>query len=279
MRVGIDSYCYHEVLAPNGPWSVDDFLQRAAELKVDGVSLETAFLPSREAAFWARLRDCLAELQLDCMLAWGRPDGLRGGTDREAARELGEYLHCTQALGARTMRIVAGSYRTFHEDHGHQIRALVDILREVVPRAEAQGVVMAVENHLDFTTGELLRILEEVNSPFLRITYDSGNAFRLGESPVEAAHRVGAYVAATHIKDVIEGPVTADRPAARWPSVPLGSGLVDLPGVVRALATAGYSGMLCVEIDVMQWNGGSRDAAVIRSVEYLRDTLAKDQGK
>ena len=273
MRIGIDNYCYHEQLAPNGPWSVDDFLRRAAELRVDGVSLETAFLPSREADFLRRLREHLDVLNLDRVLAWGHPDGLQGGKRRAAADEIKEYLRCAVALGAKTMRIVAGSYRTFHEDHGEQIRNVVEILRGVVPQAEALGVVLALENHLDFTTTEVLRIVEGVQSPFLRITYDSGNAYRLGENPVEAARRVGPYVVATHIKDVMEGPAAADRPVTRWPSVPLGSGLIDLPGVFDALVTAGYTGLLCVEIDFLQWDGGSRDVAVARSVEYLRETV------
>jgi sugar phosphate isomerase/epimerase len=273
MRVGIDNYCYHEQLAPNGPWLVDDFLRRAAELRVDGVSLETAFLPSREIDFLRRLRDRLDTLHFDRVLAWGHPDGLQGGKRREAADEITEYLRCAVVLGAKTMRIVAGSYRTFHEDHGEQILNVVEILRGIVPQAEALGVVLALENHLDFTSAEVLRIVEDVHSPFLRITYDSGNAYRLGENPVEAARRVGPYVAATHIKDVIEGPAAADRPVTRWPSVPLGSGLIDLPGVFLALVAAGYTGMLCVEIDFLQWDGGSRDVAVARSVEYLRDTV------
>ena len=47
---------------------------------------------------------------------------------------------------------------------------------------------MALENHLDFTTAAvLMQILAGVDSPFLRITFDTGNAFRLGENPVESA--------------------------------------------------------------------------------------------
>ena len=83
-------------------------------------------------------------------------------------------------------------------------------------------------------------------------------------------------MAATHLKDVVEGPSNAYRPAARWPSVPLGSGVVDIPGVVRELAHVGYAGLLCVEIDIMADVGMSRDSAVAASVAYLRGIATKD---
>ena len=55
MKVGIDSYCYHrffgEVYPDQKPpakrMTMQDFLVRARELKVDGVSLKSSFLPSQ----------------------------------------------------------------------------------------------------------------------------------------------------------------------------------------------------------------------------------------
>jgi len=56
MKIGIDSYCFHrffgevyaEQIAPPGPMTMDTFLTFARELQVDGVSLESCFLPSRD---------------------------------------------------------------------------------------------------------------------------------------------------------------------------------------------------------------------------------------
>lgn len=54
MKIGIDSYCYHRLFGevydfqakPDKLKTVDEFLDFAKELEVDGVSLETCFLPS-----------------------------------------------------------------------------------------------------------------------------------------------------------------------------------------------------------------------------------------
>ena len=50
MKVGIDSYCYHRFLGevyphqsePDKQLTMEDFINRAKELEVDGVSLESA---------------------------------------------------------------------------------------------------------------------------------------------------------------------------------------------------------------------------------------------
>ena len=56
MKVGIDSYCYHRYFGevypdqedPGVRWTFHDFVIRAAELGVDGVSLESCFIESLE---------------------------------------------------------------------------------------------------------------------------------------------------------------------------------------------------------------------------------------
>lgn len=62
MKIGIDSYCYHRLFGevydmqekPEKLKTVDDFLDMAKRLDVDGVSLETCFLPSLDDGY---LRD------------------------------------------------------------------------------------------------------------------------------------------------------------------------------------------------------------------------------
>jgi hypothetical protein len=56
LKTAIDSYCYHRFFgevypqqpAPSRRMTLEDFLRRAHELGVDGVSLESCFLPDVE---------------------------------------------------------------------------------------------------------------------------------------------------------------------------------------------------------------------------------------
>ena len=97
MKLGIDSYCYHRYFgevyaglqtAPARIMTVWDFLRRAGQLGVDGVSLESCFLPIEEPGFLDRLRDALNEKGLERVWAWGHPNGLESGTNRTAAKDL-----------------------------------------------------------------------------------------------------------------------------------------------------------------------------------------------
>ena len=159
MKIGIDSYCYHRYFGEVYPfqrpsqerWTADDFVSRAAELRVDGVSLETCFLPGSAPGFWQRLKEKLEANRLEAVLAWGHPDGLEGGTNTGALADLVRSIFVARELGCRVMRIVGSSLRFRDEPHEPQLRQLADMLREATKIAADQGVILAIENHIDFT--------------------------------------------------------------------------------------------------------------------------------
>ena len=76
------------------------------------------------------------------------------------------------------------------------------MLREATKIAADQGVILAMENHIDFTARELLQLIEEVGSANFGVNFDTGNALRLFEDPVEEAKLLAPYIHATHIKDL-----------------------------------------------------------------------------
>jgi len=59
MKIGIDSYCYHRYFGevydnqtvPKNRMSFEDFIKRSIEFEVDGVSLETSFIPNFEETY------------------------------------------------------------------------------------------------------------------------------------------------------------------------------------------------------------------------------------
>ena len=61
------------------------------------------------------------------------------------------------------------------------------------------------------------------------------------------------------------------------PSVPVGTGLIDMPGVVHALKESGYEGVLAVETDHHKDNQ-DEDQLVAQSVTYLKKLVAEVDG-
>jgi sugar phosphate isomerase/epimerase len=280
MKVGIDSYCYHRYFGeiypdqtdPGLRWTFRDFVDRASALGVDGVSLESCFFESLEPGYLGEIKAVLDERGLERVLAWGHPDGLQAGRSHEAWLEMNALVPKARHMGAGIMRIVASSLQFRHEPHGPQIEAVVRMLRESVRIAADHGVVLAIENHIDYTSAEICEILDRVGSDHLRVNFDTGNTLRMMEDPVQAARRLGPYTVATHTKDVDACRHVRPEEWYFFSSVAVGSGLIDIPGVVRALQETGYTGILAVESDHHKDNQ-DEDALVAQSVAYLRNLL------
>lgn len=282
MKVGIDSYCYHRYFGeiypdqedPGVRWTFRDFVNRAAELEVDGVSLESCFFESLEPGYLGDIKAVLAEKGIEGILAWGHPDGLEAGRNKDAWQEMNALIPKAQFMGVDIMRIVASSLMFRNEPHAPQIEAIVAMLKESVKIAADHGIVLAIENHIDYTSEEIYEILERVDSDALKVNFDTGNTLRMMEDPVAAARRLGPYTVATHTKDVDACRHVRPEEWYFFSSVPVGTGLIDIPGVVKALKETGYEGVLAVESDHHKDNQ-DEDKLVAESVAYLKKLVAQ----
>ena len=96
----------------------------------------------------------------------------------------------------------------------------------------------------------LRRLLQRFGPDELGVNFDTGNCFLAGNDPVAYAASVADRIVHVHIKDIPasqlpeRGKVTGTRVG-----VAVGEGVVDLAGVVAALAKAGYAGVLSIECD------------------------------
>jgi sugar phosphate isomerase/epimerase len=281
MKIAIDSYCYHRYFGevypglqqpPRRTMTVWDFLKRAKQLGVAGVSLEACYFPTCDEAFLGRLRDALDSYDLERVWAWGHPSGLCSGTDRQAARDLVKHLAHARKIGARVMRIVGGSRRSRPASFAVHKRRLGGMLKKLLPAAQDHGIVMALENHIDLTADEMVDLITTLDSPWLGVCLDTANNLRLHEDPLVVAEKLAPLARATHIKDVSVRPGDP-KDFAFWPSVPLGKGLVDIGRVLGFLRKARYKGLLAIEVDYLHPDYGDEDRAVVASVKYLRKLL------
>ena len=283
MKIGIDSYCFHrffgevypEQQQPPFRMTMEDFLDLAKELDVDGVSLESCFFPNYEASFLADLRAKLDDYGFDRVYAWGHPDGLERGQNAEAYDDMIASIERAVAIGADTMRVVASSLMFRHEPHQPQIEALVKQFKQAVPLAEAAGVKLAVENHIDFTSDEMVQMIEAVGSPNFGINFDTGNFLRLLDDPLKGMDKLAKYTYATHIKDLKVNPQAAPDDWYFFSSTPVGDGLVDNQALAQKLKDSGYTGFLAVETDFLHPDYDDEHKAIRQSVANLKAIAAK----
>jgi len=283
MKVGIDSYCYHRFFGevydqqdkPSKEMRLEDFLKRAKELAVDGVSLESCFIPRFDEEYLSGIKTMLDEYGFDRVFAWGHPDGLEGGTNKKAYDEMLQSFEYAKSIGAKVMRVVGSSLSFRFEPHGPQLERLSRMLSDAEKIARTYDIKMAVENHIDFNADEMLTLIENVNSPYLGINFDTGNFLRLLDDPVRGMEMLAKYVYATHIKDLKPQKAV---PANAWyffSSTPIGDGLVDNQKLAQTLKDNEYDGFLAVEIDFLHPDyNNDEDTAVARSIVELRRIIS-----
>jgi sugar phosphate isomerase/epimerase len=284
MKVGIDSYCYHrffgevydQQVAPQKSMTLEDFIHRARELEVDGVSLESCFIPRFDDGYLSQIKGMLDEFKLDRVFAWGHPDGLEGGKNEKMFDEMIEMIEYAKAIDARVMRVVGSSLMFRFEPHEQQIERLSRMFSDAVKEAAKAGVKMAVENHIDFNSDEMLTLLKNVNSPYLGINFDTGNFVRVLDDPIQAMEKLVTHVYATHIKDL---KIQQGVPVNEWyffSCTPIGDGgIVDNQKLAQALEDNGYEGFLAVEIDFLHPDyNNDEDGAVAQSIKELKRIAA-----
>ncbi len=279
IRIGIDTYSFHRYLGELRPGEVaperrlDDggpaAIAVARTIGCDVVSLQTCFLGPVERVDASALIDAAEETEL--VLAWGAPNGLAFGTDPLASSDLLAWIDLASGLGCTLMRIVVGGPGLRGaEPVGAQIGRTIAPLRHCTAHAAARGVVLAVENHGDLTSSELEQLIERTATPGLGICFDTGNAARLREHVVEAAHRLAPHVRMVHLKDVTPELERPDPIAGPW-SVPYGHGVVPLEDVLDVLSVPVAAGApVCIEIG--QVRPGDDERELVRDgVRWLRE--------
>jgi 3-oxoisoapionate decarboxylase len=283
MKVGIDSYCYHRFFGevypdqkpPEKDMTMEDFLVRAKALEVDGVSLESCFFPSYDEGWLKDLKAQLDDYGFDRVYAWGHPDGLERGKNFEEFDVMMASFERAKLIGADVMRVVGSSLMFRHEPHGPQIEALTKMFKKAVPIAEDFQIKMAVENHIDFTADEILQLIENVDSEYFGINFDTGNFLRLLDDPIAGMEKLAPYTYATHVKDLMPDKTAKPTDWHFFAGVPVGMGLINNEKLAQLLHQAGYTGFLAVEIDHphADWEG-REDEAVALSVKELKRVAA-----
>ncbi len=284
MKIGIDSYCYHRFFGevypqqrkPAKSMTPEDFIRRAKELKVDGVSLESCFIPRFDPAYLGELKGMLDEYKLDRVFAWGHPDGLEGGRNAKAYDDMVKSIDYAEAIGAKVMRVTGASLMFRHEPHGPMIEKLSRQFSEAVKVAAKKGIKLADENHIDFNPDEMLQIITNVNSPYFGINFDTGNFLRVLSDPIKGMEKLAKHTFSTHLKDLkIQKGASVDD----WfffSCTPVGDGVVDNQRLAQLLKDADFQGFLAVEIDFLHPDyREDEDRAVAQSVKQMRRIVSR----
>jgi sugar phosphate isomerase/epimerase len=250
--------------------SVFQWIDLAATLDgVEGVELYPRFFESLDAAYVARVKQAASARKLELPMMCNSPD-FTHPDPAYRARQIDEtrtMLSVTRDLGGAFCRVLSGQNRP-GLDPALALSWVTDSLWQLVPHAQATGVVMAIENHYkdglwDYpewaqSQARYLAILDAVNTPWLVAQYDPSNAIVAGEDQYQLLDRILPRMKTMQASDrYLEGGSIADLktyavdPMHGYAKIVkhgiIGNGLNDYDRIFGAMARAGYDGWISIE--------------------------------
>lgn len=148
------------------------------------------------------------------------PSFLHGNSDGSGRRLISESIAVAGLLGADRVNTYFG-----HGGDGDDDRAINNYAREVEPllhEAEQTGVTIVLENEFDAfgrdpehrdvsrRPGALLRLMQVIDHPRLKLNFDAANFFCAQVDPAQAIEELAPHVAYVHVKDVAALGATSD---------------------------------------------------------------------
>jgi sugar phosphate isomerase/epimerase len=145
-------------------------------------------------------------------------------------------------------------------------------LRSAAERCAKDGIILVLENEMSCNTAtgeEAAAVLKAIPNKNFTLNWDPGNAAALGSTPYPDGYdrlpkdRIGHC----HCKDVLH------KPHGKYEWAPVGGGVVDWVGQLRALQRDGFHLGLSLET---HWHGaGTPEASTRASMDGLKRCLAK----
>jgi inosose dehydratase len=207
--------------------------------------------------------------QLDAAFPLSRPEGATLGV--EYIRHSIRWAHLA---GCRFIDTTDDRFPPASMTESEAMAHMRRCYQHVVPVAERYGITINIEPHGHFTTNpdRMAEMLEFVDSPNLRMNFDSGNTFIAGQDPVAFLRRFIGKVSHVHIKDVSESLAASSRGELTGIAVShcaIGDGVnaANIRECLRLLHEHGYDGVLSLECE------GQGGPMLERSVAWVRKEL------
>ncbi|GIW94709.1 MAG: xylose isomerase [Pirellulaceae bacterium] len=246
----------------------------AAELGFDGVELLHRQMTDESPATLRRIKRTAFLHGMD-LCGFSTHQGFLSPDEAVRRKNVEHTIHCIELcyeLGIPTMRVNTGTWGTsrnfdelmrnrgiepplpgYNDEDGY--RWVVDGLSRCLAAAERCGVILGLENHwgLGRTPEGVLRIVKEIDSPWLRVTMDTGNFL---EEPYDKLELLAPYTVLVQAKTYYGGGL--------WYTLEL-----DYSRIAHILDKHGYRGYISLEFE-----GKEEPMTGIRkSLELLRATV------
>ncbi len=188
----------------------------------------------------------------------------------QAVKALHTALDDAKFVGATTVLIVPAKVTNPETENFQQCwERSQACIREVIPHAAELGVKIAVEtvwNDFITTPEQLIKYVDELQSPYVGAYFDCSNMLKYGVSSPEWIRKLGKRMFKFDFKGYsLELAKQANDPRAGF-KAKIGEGSENWPEILKALDDVGYTGWATAEV-----GGGGED--VLRDISQRMDRI------
>ena len=273
LRIGVSTYSFWHFRGEKP--EIEACIDRAAAMGFDGVEILHQQMRGEENSYLQELKRRAFTQGLDLM-GFSTHQGFVSPDKAVRQKNIDHTLRCIDLayrLGIPTLRVNTGRWNTiksfddlmanrgiepnlegYSDDDG--FKWIIDSLQQCLGAAEQAGVTMGLENHwgLGREAAGVMRIVDAINSPWLRVTLDTGNFL---EDMYAQMERLAPHAVLVQAKTYFGG--------GEWYSLDIDYGRVN-----KILRDAKFNGYVSLEFE------GKEDAAtgVPKSLDVLRRALS-----
>ncbi len=223
-----------------------DFVKEAVRRGFRGAEIPTRCLERATGSDLSAIRALADEHKLELVLS-------AFGTDVDYLTAMTQHA---VTLGAGVVRTVVGG-----ADYGGDRRAYAgglwqpfmhgvrERLGKVLRTSERIGVSLAVENHQDVASEDLLWLCESFDSPWFGVVLDAANPLATGEHPITFARKMLPWIRYLHMKDYT---MHWSDEGYRLARCPVGAGVIPFAELLPMLHAAGRGQSASLEIAALE---------------------------
>ena len=272
-KIGVSSYSFWHFDADKKP-TMGYCIEKAARMGFDGIEFLLVQMSSTENTHLQKLKKKAFHAGLD-IIGLSTHQGFLNPSKEyrdENINKTIDQIEIAYQLGIPTMRINTGRWGTSESfdalmankgieppidgyDENDGFPWVIESIEKCIPTAEKCGVVLGLENHwgLGISAKNVKRIIDEINSPWLRATLDTGNFLEDRDNQIQT---LAPYACLVQAKTYYGGGV--------WYSLD-----IDYNKIGNVMRENNYKGYISLEFE----GNEDPDTAVPKSLKVLRDNF------